>query len=107
MCIWNWGRLSGRFVELYPTESVALAKTILKNMGQNAPIFTNLERHPKEILNKVAAKYPFEIWKIASEYLGPPIDVRAWRIKGWLHESGIHFGSSPSPEVAAIPLERL
>jgi hypothetical protein len=70
-------------------------------------VFTSLERHPKEILNRVAAKYPFELWKIASQYLGPPTDVRAWRIKDWLHQSGIHFGTPPSPEVAAIPLDKL
>jgi len=107
MCIWNWGRLAGRFVSLYPTESIELAKTILENFGEDAPVFGNLEKHPKEILHRVAAKYPFELWKIASQYLGPPIDVRAWRIKDWLHQSGIHFGTPPSDEVATIPLEKL
>jgi hypothetical protein len=107
MCIWNWGRLAGRFVSLYPRESIELAKTILEKFGEDAPVFTNLEKHPKQILSRVAAKYPFELWKIALQYLGPPIDVRAWRIKEWLHQGGIHFGTPPSSDVATIPLEKL
>jgi hypothetical protein len=107
MCIWNWGRLAGRFVSLYPKESLDLAKTILEKFGDDAPVFANLEEHPRKVLDRVANIYPFELWEIASQYLGPPIDTRAWRIKDWLHKGGIHFGTPPSSEVMAIPLEKL
>ena len=107
MCIWNWGRLAGTFVRLYPRDSLTLAGKILENFGEEAPIFANLEKYPKEILTRVAKTYPLELWESASHYLGPPIDVRAWRIKDWIHTGGIHFGSPPENDVAAVPVEKL
>jgi hypothetical protein len=107
MCMWNWGRLAGRYVSLYPQNSLELAKTILENFGEDAPVFSNLEEQPKKVLDDIAKKYPFELWETASQYLGPPIDVRSWRIKDWLHKGEIHFGTPPSSDVAAIPLEKL
>jgi hypothetical protein len=107
MLTWNWGRLAGKFVNLYPRESIKIAEVILERFGAYGPIFGNLEEHPKEVLNKVAKIYPLELWRIASQYLGPPIDTRAWLIKDWIHAGGINFGKSPSSEGAAVPLDIL
>jgi len=107
MSIWHWGSLAARYIGLYPRESLELAKVILENFGWDGPVFANLREYPNQALNKIARLYPFEIWKIALQYLGPPIDTRAWRIKDWLHKGGINFGESPGSDVATIPLETL
>jgi hypothetical protein len=107
MCSWNWGRLAGNFTSLYPEEGLPIAKMILKHFGEDAPIFANLEKHPKQLLDKLANTYPDELWDIASQFLGPPIDVRAWRIKDWLHHGGIHFGNAPAHDVKSVPSQRL
>jgi hypothetical protein len=107
MCIWNWGRLAGRFTSLHPEEGLNIAEMILENFGEDAPIFANLEKHPKQLLDKVANLYPAELWDIACRYLGPPIDVRAWRVKDWLHHGGIHFGKVSADDVRSIPLQKL
>lgn len=107
MSIWHWGTLTGRYIRLYPGESIELAKIILENYGSDGPVFANLREYPNEALNKIARLCPFEVWQIASQYLGPPIDTRAWRIKDWLRKGGIHFGYLSNSETATIPLETL
>jgi hypothetical protein len=107
MALWRWGMLAGRYIKLYARDSIELAKVILKNFGSDGPAFANLREYPSEALNRIARIYPFEVWQIATKYLGPPIDVRAWRVKDWLHKGGVHFGKSPSSEVATIPLDVL
>lgn len=107
MCIWNWGRLARRFTTLYPEEGLNIAEMILDNFGEDAPVFANLEEYPKQVLDKVANLYPTELWDIACRFLGPPIDVRAWRIKDWLHHGGIHFGKAPADHVKSISMQRL
>ena len=107
MCIWNWGRLAGRFTTLYPEEGLNIGKMVFENFGEEAPVFANLEEYPKQVLDKLANLYPAKIWDIASQYLGPPIDVRAWRVKDWLHHGGVHFGNPPGPDVKSVPSQRL
>jgi hypothetical protein len=107
MCIWNWGRIAGRFTSLYPEEGLSIAEIILESFGEDAPVFANLEEYPKQLLDKVANLYPAELWDLASRYLGPPIDVRAWRVKDWLHHGGIHFSKVSADDVRSIPLQKL
>ena len=86
-----WTEIGKAFLQLYPFRGVEIAYKMLEHFGEAGPIGTMYRGPSLTILAEIARQYPIEIWKRVSEYLGPPIDTRAFYIREWLRGIGLSF----------------
>ncbi|MEJ7843757.1 MAG: hypothetical protein WKF95_18510, partial [Rubrobacter sp.] len=81
---YNWMDVATSFVELYPEKSLDLAEFILAHFGEDDTIFEGFLSQSQNVLTKIVTLYPERMWARIAEYLGPPIDSRAFGIRQWL-----------------------
>ena len=79
-----WTETAKSFVRLYPREGLKLAETILAHFGEEGTIFAGFYSRYQAVLKEIVRLYPEELWTQITEYLGPPIDSRAFHIRQWL-----------------------
>lgn len=89
MVSYHWELIGTAFVRLYPQRSLELADTILEHFGEEGTIFEGLYSRPQSVLVEITRQYPEELWARIAEYLGPPIDSRAYSITQWLRGQGL------------------
>jgi hypothetical protein len=87
---YHWTGIGIRFVDLYPKRAVGLARVILEHYGEDGTVLGGSFSHTDAVLNKIARLFTKEVWRIVSEYLGPPLDSRAFDIRNWLR-GGEHY----------------
>jgi len=87
---YHWKETGLQFVGQYPDDSLMIAEKMLENFGVET-FFGRYNSEATEVLNEITRLKPAEVWRIASRYLGPPIDSRAFAIKGWLRGSIITY----------------
>jgi hypothetical protein len=102
-----WKNVGSEFIELYPEKSIYFAKILIENFGNDGCLYRGLDAEAKSILDRVARKFPIEIWEIASSHIVFPMDKRTMRIKFWLDDGGLHFGKDISEDHLSVPLEKL
>ena len=73
------------FVNQYPDDSMRIAKTVIENFYMEN-LFAHHNSELIRVLDEIARINPREVWKIASRYVGPPIDSRAHGIREWLRK---------------------
>ncbi len=84
MIEYYWAEIGKVFVELYPARGVELAEKVLRHFGQDNLISSVYGTRTLPVLNEITRRYPEEIWKRVTEFLGPPIDTRAFELREWL-----------------------
>jgi hypothetical protein len=84
-----WTEVSKSFIALYPEEGLKLADMILAHFGEDDTIFDGFYSETQSVLTEIIRLYPEEVWLRITEYLGPPIDARAFRIRQWLRGSDL------------------
>jgi len=85
----HWTEIGIKFVQLYPSRSLKLADMIFEHFGKDGSILEGYQTETHKLINYISQKYPKEIWKKITKYLGPPIDSRAFNIKEWLRGEGL------------------
>jgi hypothetical protein len=85
----HWTEIGIKFIQLYPDRSLKIADMIFKHFGKDGSILEGYQTETHKIINSISQKYPKEIWKYITKYLGPPIDSRAFNIKEWLRGEGL------------------
>lgn len=101
----HWTEIGRAFVELYPEKSLPLADMMLEHFGEEGTIFESYYSTTHAVLNEISRRYPGEVWILATRYLGPPIDSRAFHIKAWLR--GGEFFEAEEGALPAISLEKI
>jgi len=81
---YTWTEVATSFVRLYPGESLDLADFILRHFGEDGTIFESFFSQTQNVLTEIVRLHPEQVWKRITEYLGPPIDSRAFGIRQWL-----------------------
>ncbi len=84
---YDWTEIGKVFLNLYPDRAMEIADIVLKNFGKEDTIITRFHSSSEDLLNEIAKKHPIKMWNIIKKYLGPPIDHRAYGIKGWIQGS--------------------
>ncbi len=102
---YHWTDIGKVFIQHYPERSLEIANKMLEHFGEDGTIFDGFHSKTQSVLNEITQKYPKEIWKLITSYLGPPIDSRAFNIKGWL--SGGEFYEAKEGALNFIPLEKI
>lgn len=81
---YHWTELGREFVRRYPREALALADAMLEHFGEDGTIVEGYHSSTQEVLDEIAKQLPGEVWQRITQYLGPPVDGRAYRITQWL-----------------------
>ncbi len=102
---YHWTEIGKRFVQNFPHKSLDLAGIIIKHFGEDGTIFESYFSQTQTVLNEIMRQYPSEVWEKITEYLGPPIDTRAFRLKSWLR-GGEHYPEKGGT-ITYVPLENL
>lgn len=98
-----WKQIGLAFVKQYPEDSVEIAKTVLENFGTEN-FFGYYDDEVAEVLDEIARIKPKETWKVASQYVGPPIDSRAYNVQQWLRKE---LFSSDRGTLPTIPMSEI
>lgn len=103
---YHWTEIGKAFVHLYPEKSLELADKMLQHFGDEGTILDGFRSQIQAVLNEITRRYPQEVWMLAIEYLGPPIDTRAFHIKRWL-QSGESSETGDEGVLSMILLEKI
>lgn len=90
----DWTQIANRFVTVYPGRLVELARAMVVHLGEDDTIISRFDSPTLEILAKAMREHPAEMWRHMQEYLGPPIDDRAFTLTHWLREG--HLSQIPA-----------
>ncbi len=82
--------------------ALEIAKLMLNNAGKSGTIVALLDQEPAEVLDVALRQNPWEIWRMATSMLGPPIDGRAFVVRHWLRGSEM-FGGGGSHILEKVP----
>ena len=80
MVLYYWKEAAMELIEQHRDKSLPLISTILENMD------SDLSNHPQmlEVLNRIAAEFPDEVWDLASRYAVRPLDTRGHHVSNWM-----------------------
>lgn len=84
MDCYYWNELGEAFIDKYPEDGLKIAEKILEKCNKKGSIIESYQYSSPKILNKMFKLFPDRIWGMISKRLGPPIDEKAFYIKGWL-----------------------
>lgn len=98
-----WADIAKSLCLNYADTGLEVAKLLLEHLGEEGTIVGGFEERPLEVLDVVMQQQPEQVWLLASPMLGPPVDIRAYRVASWLRgsESFEEGGSHILKEVPA------
>ncbi|MCK4735619.1 MAG: hypothetical protein KAT65_24405, partial [Methanophagales archaeon] len=102
---YHWAEIGKAFVQFYPEKSLELADKMLEHFGEEGTILEDFYSQTQAVLNEITRRYPQEVWKRVTKYLGPPIDSRAFHINEWLRGGG--WFEAKEGILPVIPLEKI
>ena len=97
-----WSHVAEALCNGFPDSAPQIAQLMLEHTGEPGTIVEWLGDEPRRVLDAAIQQRPWEVWKVASSMLGPPIDGRAFLIGRWLEGSEM-FGSGGSHILQEVP----
>ncbi len=82
MASYHWTLIGKAFVAHYPARRLELADAMLEHFGEG--VLGGFRSRTHSVLAEILQQHPEETWVRITEYLGPPIDLRAHLITDWL-----------------------
>jgi hypothetical protein len=86
---YDWNEVAEAFVVQHPDASVPLAKELLGHFGEKDTIVGGFRPQSLKALEIVFRRHALELWPDVAAFLGPPIDSRAFHLKGWLRDGAL------------------
>lgn len=81
----TWQDTAVRYVERHPERGLPLAGWLLGRMQNKGGIDDGYSSPVFAVLNRVLSIDAVGVWGLVAPLLGPPVDVRAFRLGEWLH----------------------
>jgi len=81
---YNWKEIASLLIDQIPESGDLLAGQIIKFFGNERSLAGGFHSQLHEVLLEIAKRNPKNIWAKIAEYLGPPIDKRAFHLTRWL-----------------------
>ena len=100
-----WSETGKAYVQHYPKQGLEIAARYLEHFGENGTIVGGFHSSTQEVLNEIIRQHPSEGWDLIRQYLGPPIDTRAFHIKEWLR--GGEFYTEGTGALGLVPAEKV
>lgn len=101
-----WAEIGQAFAQSYPGKNLELADRMLEHFGEDGTILDGFRSETQVVLNEITQQCPEEVWLCITNYLGPPIDSRAFYIKQWLRGDE-SFGRGEAGALPMIPLKNI
>ena len=101
-----WLELSRALIELNPSAESIVLRHLLDNIGNSGAITASLGPEGDRYLDELVSRNPKETWRMVSEYIKPPMDVRGFMITRWLRGDQGFGGRNPGP-MRHIPREEV
>ena len=102
----NWTAIGEGFLRDHPGDSLAVAEQMLHHLGEEGTIVEGFHSDARPILNKIAQRFPNEVWHMVAKSLGPPIDVLAFTIKEWLRGEDL-FRAGEASMIEVFPVNKI
>ena len=83
---YDWTQIAKAFINHYPARLIDVAIVMLEHLGTDGTIIARFHSPTMEILSLAVERHPLDLWPRIAEYLGPPIDSRAFAIREWLRD---------------------
>lgn len=87
MDIFAYAQIAKEFVTQYPKSGLKLIKDLLDKGNDENSFISKYYSEFEEILTQLASQIPDKVWDLIKQYLGPPIDMIAFRLRSWLRGS--------------------
>lgn len=100
---YHWVETAKAFVKQFPKDGLQLVEVILSHLDRGT-FFDAEHRQIEPILNEIAYQNPLEVWQIATKYIGPPLDSRAYLVLNWIRGGMFETQSS---FVEYVPLDEI
>ncbi|MCH7560220.1 MAG: hypothetical protein IIC67_02435 [Thaumarchaeota archaeon] len=100
---YHWKEIGLAFVKQYPDDSIKIVENVIKNFDTEN-FFGRYGSESTKVLDEIAKIMPRDVWKTVSQYLGPPIDSRAFSIRQWMR-GGLF--DSKGGILTAIPMSEI
>lgn len=81
---YEWTSIATAFISQFPSRSPEIANTLLLHFGTEGTIVGGFRSQTHGILKLIMKDRPRETWDLLKNYLGPPIDTRAYHLNHWL-----------------------
>jgi hypothetical protein len=102
----HWMQLARALIQLDPGAEAIVLRTLLDNIGNSGAITASLGREDEQYLDELVSRNPVEAWRIVSEYVKPPMDIRGFAITRWLRGDTGFSERNPGP-MRHIPREEV
>ena len=87
---YHWKEIASLLIDQFPESGDLLAWQIIKFFGNERSLAGGFRSQLHEMLLEIGKRNPQNIWAKITEYLGPPIDKRAFHLTRWLRgEKGL------------------
>ena len=87
-----WKEIALRLIEQSPEKSMLLCKKILESVDGIETIMNR--HHMMNVLDKIAAGSPDEVWDVAARYIDQPLDKSGRAISKWMRGGMLGLGGS-------------
>ena len=101
-----WMQISAKYIEQYLEKSIGFGNIILEHFGEEGTIVGGFLNDTHAILGTLLEKFPQEIWRLITKFLGPPIDGKAYRLREWLKGDDF-FSENQRGPINLIPKQLL
>jgi hypothetical protein len=102
-----WTKLANTLFESYPETGVDICELIFRNFGQRDSIINLYTGQIQDLLNRIAARFPEEIWELTSNYLLDPGSVKSYDIKEWLRGRRFFLSERDVPGATLLPIQKI
>ncbi len=101
-----WLHLARALIKLDPGGEHIVLRSLLHSIGNSGAITASLGAEGDRYLDELVSRNPVETWRVVSEYIKPPMDIRGFVITRWLRGDTGFRGRNPGP-MRHIPREEI
>jgi hypothetical protein len=93
----HWLQLSRALIKLDRSAERIVLRNFIDNIGNSGAVTASLGPEGDRFLDELVSKNPSDTWRIVSQYIKPPMDVRGFAITRWLRGDIGFDGRNPGP----------
>jgi hypothetical protein len=93
----HWLELSKKLVTLDTSAEVTVLRVLIDSIAGGSSTTYSLGSEGERFLDQLVARRPMEAWRIVSDYVNPPMDIRGFVLTRWLRGDRGFGERSPGP----------
>ncbi len=102
----HWLQLTRALIKLDSEGEQIVLRLLVENVGSSGALSGSFGPEGERFLDELVAKRPVEAWRMISEYIKPPMDIRGFVLTRWLRGEMGFGGRDPGP-MRHVPREEI